>query len=137
MIAIPSIIAQTCAPARLNQMGRGSETAPLFLRQTALHSAETRLGAMPKLPPRNCARARWAPLQSDWAASADQGSPNWKFLNLANALSWPASLGAESHPFQGWGDRRRRGLPVPPLGLRARGAPTLLPTKHQTKDPSP
>ena len=127
MIALASLLAQACAPARLHQMGCGSETAPSSPRQTALNPVETRLGAMPKLPLRNCALTRLAALQSDWAASAGRNSRNWKFLNFTNALPWPASLGAESHPFQGWGrPLAERGLPSPPLGLRARGVPTLL-----------
>jgi len=127
MIALASLIAHACAPASLNQMGCGSETAPSSPRRTTLHTAETRLGAMPKLPLRNCARARSAALQSDWVASAGRNSRNWKFHSLANALPRPASLGAESHPFQGWGrPLAERGLPSPPLGLRARGVPTLL-----------
>ena len=86
MIALASLVAQACAPARLNQMRRGSETAPSSPRRTSLQPVETRLGAMPKLPPQNCARTRLAALQSEWAASADQGSPNWKVLNPASAL---------------------------------------------------
>lgn len=130
MIALASLVAQACAPARLNQMGRVSETASSWPLGTTLHPVETRLGAMPKLPLRNCARARLATLQSDWVANAGESARNWKFINLANALFWPASLGAESHPLQGWGRTlAERVLPTHPWGF-ARAACRHSPQRH-------
>ena len=122
MIAGLTHIPQNCALPSLNQMGRSAETAPTRLLAASLWSAVIRLGGLPKLPRQNCALTSLASLQPDWVDAAFPNYPNWKFLNLINALSGGSSLGGESHPLRGWGDRRRRGLPVPPPGAsRARG----------------
>lgn len=122
MISGATNIPQNYALASLNQMGRSAETAPTWPLSASLWSAVIRLGGFPKLLRQNCALTSLASLQPDWVDAAFPNCPNWKFLNPINALSGGSSLGGESHPLRGWGDRRRRGLPVPPPGAsRVRG----------------
>ena len=158
MITVATNTPQNCAVPSLNQMGRGAETAPTWPLSASLWSAVIRLGGFPKLPRQNCALTSLASLQPDWVDAAFPNSPNWKFLNPINALSGGSSLGGESHPLRGWGDRRRRGLPFPPPGAsRARGlhlhpstirlpqgsnpmstqvAPVTMPSLHQRTPPT-
>jgi hypothetical protein len=128
MIADVTNNPQNCALTSLNQMGRFAETATTRPLCASLWPAAIRLGGFPKLPLQNCALTSLASLQSDWVDTPLRNCPNWKIINPIRALLGGSSLGGESHPLRGWGDRRRRGLPVPPPGAsRARG-PDLHPS---------
>jgi hypothetical protein len=120
MIAPADRFAQNCAAASLNQMRGLAETAPPSVREHAQTPAVISFGPLPKLPLQDCARTATATLHPVSAGAAAVALPKLEFPFSVSVLLRFSSLGGETTPYGGGGERRTRVLPRPPPGGFAR-----------------